>query len=592
MRKDEERGVQKTIDSEEEREARFSLQLKFTSFLSALVIVVGLALGWYFLSQSREILLDQLIKRAKSLTLNLASSAKFGVLAEDKATLNQLIDGLYGDEDVAYVVISDKRGGTLVERFKGDETPVGIAGFARKALDSGELQLSSVTSPAGEALYDVSAPVTFEKKEEKKKEADVEELFGFGEGWDDSTQPPSPAEEETAEETIVKLGVVQVGFTRENVLREINSIKWNGIRITLLIIGAGMGLSLLLVRLIVRPIKNMARVAKRIAGGDLEHAVEVKSRDEIGVLGQAFNHMTKVISKNLQNLRTQIDRSNLLMESTKKTIQQLSSSTSQIMTISTQQSRGATEQATAMQEVMTTSKEIAVSSKEIAETAGSVEDIANKSLLACSEGESAVSDAIQGMSRVKDQVSLIAKSMLELGEMSQRIGGVVDIIEEISEQTNLLALNASIEAAGAGEAGKRFSVVAEEVRRLAERTIEATKQINQLISEIQRSTNNAIMATEEGSRAGDEGASLVDKVSESLRNIIALSSQTTQSAKEIHLSTQQQTSSSEQMASTISEISDISQQVVSSAKETEGAMGALNELTEKLKELVEQEEQA
>ena len=402
---------------------------------------------------------------------------------------------------------------------------------------------------------------------------------------------PQPVEE-TAEETVVKLGVVQVGYTRENVLREINSIKWNGIRITLLIIGAGMGLSLLLVRLIVRPIKNMAGVAKRIAGGDLEHAVEVKSRDEIGVLGQAFNHMTKMISKNLQNLRTQIDRSNLLMESTKKTIQQLSSSTSQIMTISTQQSRGATEQATAMQEVMTTSKEIAVSSKEIAETAGSVEDVSNKSLLACSEGESAVSDAIQGMSRVKDQVSLIAKSMLELGEMSQRIGGVVDIIEEISEQTNLLALNASIEAAGAGEAGKRFSVVAEEVRRLAERTIEATKQINQLISEIQRSTNNAIMATEEGSRAGDEGASLVDKVSESLRNIIALSSQTTQSAKEIHLSTQQQTSSSEQMASTISEISDIAQQVVSSAKETEGAMGALNELTEKLKELVEQEEQA
>ncbi|UCD83253.1 MAG: HAMP domain-containing protein [Deltaproteobacteria bacterium] len=590
MVKDKEGGSQVMVDSEEKREVKFSLKLKFTFFISILIVIVGLALGWYFLGQARGILLDQLIKRAKSLTTNLASSAKFGVLAEDKATLNQLIDGLYIDEDVVYAVISDKRGETLVERFKGDESPAGIAEYARKALDSGELQLNSLTSPAGDMLYDVSVLVTFKKKEKQKKESGMEELFGFGEEWGVETQPPVPAEEEEVEEKIVKLGVVQVGFTQENVLREIDSIRRNGIWITLLIIGSGIALSLFLVRLIVKPLENMAAVAKRIAGGDLGHTVEARSSDEIGVLGQTFNHMTRVLSNNLQNLQTQIDRSNVLMEGTKKTIQQLSSSTTQIMAISTQQSRGATEQATAMQEVMTTSKEIAVSAKEIAEAAGSVEEIANKSLTACSEGETAVSDAIQGMARVKDQVNSIAKSMLELGEKSQRIGGVVDIIEEISEQTNLLALNASIEAAGAGEAGKRFSVVAEEVRRLAERTIEATRQINQLISEIQRSTNNAIMATEEGSRAGDEGVTLVDKVSDSLHNIIALSAQTTQSAKEIHLSTQQQTSSSEQMASTISEISDIAQQVVSSAKETEGAMSALNELTEKLKELVEQEE--
>ncbi len=584
MRKDKEGGGQDMIDSEEEKEARLSLQLKFTSFLSALIIVVGLALGWYFLSQSTKILLDQLTKRAKSLTLNLASGAKFGVLAEDKVTLNLLIDGLYGDEDVAYVVISDERGEALIERFKREENPVGIAGFAREALDSGELQLNPLTSPAGEALYDISALVTFQEKQ-KKEEATAEEFFGFEEGWDEGAQSPSPAEEETAGGKIVKLGVVQVGFTLENVLREINSVRRNGIWITLIIIGSGMGLSLLLVRLIVRPIKNMAVAAKRIAGGDLDQTVEVKSQDEIGVLGRSFNRMTRAIVK---NIRAQ----NVLIESIKNTIQQLSSSTSQIMAISTQQSRGATEQATAMQEVMTTSTEIAVSAKEIAGTAGSVEDVAKKSSLACNQGESAVSDAIQGIAQVKDQVNSIAKSMLELGEKSQRIGGVVDIIEEISEQTNLLALNASIEAAGAGEAGKRFSVVAEEVRRLAERTIEATKQINQLISEIQRSTNNAIMATEEGSRAVDKGSALVDKVSESLRNIIALSSETTQSVKEIHLSTQQQTSSSEQMASTISEISDITQQVVTGAKETEGAMTDLNELTERLKELVVQDGRA
>src|SRR5512144_839402 len=102
--------------------------------------------------------------------------------------------------------------------------------------------------------------------------------------------------------------------------------------------------------------------------------------------------------------------------------------------------------------------------------------------------------------------------MLKLGEHSQKIGGIVDIIDEISDQTNLLALNAAIEAAGAGEAGRRFAVVAQEVKRLAERTVLATRQIRGLIEEIQAATNTTIMVTEDGTKAVDRAASLVDKV--------------------------------------------------------------------------------
>jgi len=186
-------------------------------------------------------------------------------------------------------------------------------------------------------------------------------------------------------------------------------------------------------------------------------------------------------------------------------------------------------------------------------------------------------------------VQSIAESMLKLGDNSQKIGGIVEIIDEISDQTNLLALNAAIEAAGAGEAGKRFAIVAQEVRRLAERTVDATRQITGLINEIQKATNATIMVTEEGTKAVDSAAGLVDKVQLSFGSIIGLVEDTARSAKEITLSTQQQTSACEQMADTMNEVRDVAQQVAGSAQETERAIAEIISQVEKLRELAEEE---
>ena len=142
--------------------------------------------------------------------------------------------------------------------------------------------------------------------------------------------------------------------------------------------------------------------------------------------------------------------------------------------------------------------------------------LAEQASLASGNGMQAVDDAIGGMGQLKEQVQSIAEAMLDLGENSQKIGGIVDIIDEISDQTNLLALNAAIEAAGAGEAGKRFSIVANEVKRLAERTVDATGQIKALIEEIQKATNSTIMLTEEGTKGVDSASNLVARISEAL----------------------------------------------------------------------------
>ena len=343
---------------------------------------------------------------------------------------------------------------------------------------------------------------------------------------------------------------------------------------------------LLVVSRAVRPLLKLTEAAHRITGGNLDETIPVESNDEIGALAEAFNVMTTVI---VRDLKDEIGRSGRLIASVKEAVIQLSSAANEMMAISAQQASGSTQQASAVQEVTTTSEEIAITAKMITANSRSVEAVAEDTTRNCNSGRGDVTNAIEGMGQVRSQVESIAKSMLELGDNSQKIGGIVEIIDEISDQTNLLALNAAIEAAGAGEAGKRFAIVAQEVKRLADRTVEATRQIKGLIGEIQRATNNTIMVTEEGTKAVDSASCLVDKVQLSFASIMGTAQETSRTAKEITLSTQQQTSACEQMAETMSEVRDVAQQVALSANETERAIAEILELAERLREITEEE---
>ncbi|MBI4872368.1 MAG: methyl-accepting chemotaxis protein, partial [Candidatus Riflebacteria bacterium] len=194
--------------------------------------------------------------------------------------------------------------------------------------------------------------------------------------------------------------------------------------------------------------------------------------------------------------------------------------------------------------------------------------------------------AIGGMGSLKDHVQSIPESMLVLGKNSQKIGEVINIIDELGKQTNLLSLNAAIEAAGAGEEGKRFAVVAVEVNRLADRTVDATKQIKQLIDIIQNSTNKTILLTEEGSKSVDAGFRMVEQVGKSLENIVTLVKKTARAANEISLSTGQQTTATDNMAQSISDVSRVAGQVLKSSEETRKAVDDINDLADQLRKLV------
>ena len=345
-------------------------------------------------------------------------------------------------------------------------------------------------------------------------------------------------------------------------------------------------LSFLLVSRALRTLNRLTAAAQSIADGDLDVKVPVESRDEIGILAETFNTMTSVVFKGMQG---ELAKANRMVANVKETIQQLSSSASEIMAISAQQSAGATQQATAVQQAMTTAEEIAATARQVAQNAIQVETQAQNANTAGNNSRTAVDNALQGMGKLKEQIMTVAEAMVGLGENSQQIGGIVNIIDEISAQTNLLSLNAAIEAAGAGEAGKRFSVVANEVKRLAERTAEATKQITALIEQIQRATNTTIILTEEGTKGVDAANLLVTRVADELQSILGLVKETTSAAQEIKYSTQQQTSASEELASTIVEVRDVASQAASSAQETSQSIVELTSLAERMKEMMEEE---
>lgn len=381
-------------------------------------------------------------------------------------------------------------------------------------------------------------------------------------------------------------GAFRIGFSMETTDQRIAELQ-RDILISMLVLLVVSSLTIyLVVRRTVSPLTRLTAAAGRIADGNLDEEVPVETADEIGTLATALNRMTTVIVK---NLRGEIEKTNRLIASIREAIIHLSSSANEMTAISAQQSSGAVEQATAVQEATTTSEEIAITAKQITANAKSVEAMAEETTKSCTGGSREVVNAIEGMNNLKRQVQSIAESMLLLGDNGQKIGGIIDIIDEISDQTNLLALNAAIEAAGAGEAGRRFAIVAHEVKRLADRTVDATKQIKRLIEEIQKATNSTIMATEEGTKGVDNASALVDKVQHSFTTILSMVEETTRAAKEITLSTQQQKSASEQMAETMSEVRDVAQQVAGSARETERAISEIIDMTEKLRDLVEEE---
>jgi methyl-accepting chemotaxis protein len=266
---------------------------------------------------------------------------------------------------------------------------------------------------------------------------------------------------------------------------------------------------------------------------------------------------------------------------------EVQSSSAELQSTANQQAIGAMEQATAMSEISTTITELLATSRQITENAQRVSDVAEQTAVAGHSGKSTVTSAQESMGEIRHQVDVIVNHMQELGDKAQRIGAVLDIVSELAEQTNILAINSTIEAAGAGESGKRFAVVADEIRKLADRVAESTKEIRNLIDVVRGAVHTTVIATEMGSKAVDAGTAQFAGVASSFEQIVELVTTTTEAAREIELSTKQQTTAVEQVNFAVTNVAQTTKESEASSSQTLQTASQLTELSTRLRRLVE-----
>lgn len=273
-------------------------------------------------------------------------------------------------------------------------------------------------------------------------------------------------------------------------------------------------------------------------------------------------------------------------------VQDIQSSAAELQTTATEQATGAREQATAMSEITTTMNELLATSRQIAGSAQRVSSIATDTASAARNGDQVVRKAHDSVAGIKRQVDQVVSHMLELGRKSQQIGGVVEIISELSEQTNILAINANIEAAGAGESGRRFAVVADEIRKLADRVAGSTKDIRSLIDDVRAAVNSTVMATETGSKAVDAGTRDFTDLTISLSQMVSLAGTASEAAREIELSTKQQSTAVEQVNGAVANVAQVSREAESSTTQAMQTAAELATLSRRLTQLIRSEANA
>ncbi len=276
-----------------------------------------------------------------------------------------------------------------------------------------------------------------------------------------------------------------------------------------------------------------------------------------------------------------------ILKDVKETASVLATASSEIITATTQVATGAAEAATAISETTTSVEEVRQAARLSSDKAKNVDENSQRFVLIAQSGQQAVEDTASGMLHIRDQMESIAQTIVRLSEQSQSIGGIIASVTDLADQSNLLAVNAAIEAARAGEHGRGFAIVAQEIKSLAEQSKQATTQIRNILSDVQKATGAAVMATEQGSKAVDAGVKQSAQAGEAIRMLAENTDEAAQVATQIVVSSQQQVVGMDQIGVAMDNINLASKQNAVSMLQVETAAKNLHELGQKLKQLVD-----
>jgi twitching motility protein PilJ len=577
---------------------RFGLQSKVILFLAAVLIPLA-AVTWLVSVQTlRHRMTEEFTSKGTAIANSLASSGVDLILTRDASTVQALIDQFAGISGVAYVMVYDPNKAQIAHTF----VPFVPPDIVDKNLVPGdtvkqvrEIEYADPVTGTSRRIIDIGIPM----------------LGGT-------------------------LGTVRVGMDRAIIDAAAARSGWFLLAVFVTVAAVAGAAGAVFARRLTRPIAQIVRVAERVGRGDLGETVKVTSRDEIGQLAHTFNDtvvrlrsqvMTEgerdeekrkreELQRNIQTfldtvmeiaqgdlsrrgqvtpdvLGNVVDSINVMVEEiaalladVRHAALRVAANANDMIGATDQMADGAQAQAREITTVSRTMEAMSHAVREVATSAQSAAGAARHTLEASRKGDQAVRDSLAGMQRIRGEVQVIAKKIKGLGDRSLEISAIVNLIEELASHTNLLALNAAIEAAGAGEAGLRFGVVADEIRKLAERAATATKDVAGLIRTVQAETQEAVMAMEEGTREVEAGYQVTIRAEEHLKEIAGMSTSSAELAQGISRTSTAQADGVEGVARAMHSIAQVAvnteQAVLQTRKTVEDLVKLADELTRSL----------
>lgn len=365
----------------------------------------------------------------------------------------------------------------------------------------------------------------------------------------------------------------QINEGTQQIINNMDDIKIIEYILFVICIIASIIITTLTARAVTHHITIFRKHSSRIASGDLTQRLRIHGTDELAKLGNDLNSMTEGLAKIAKQITDSCLNIVTTLEEVKRFVEV--------------QSAGASEQASSINEITSSLDEIEKSSTQTMEKAKALGEIAERTREKSQNGLQAVSQSIMGMRNVREKVQTIAQTILELSTQTQQVGEITAVVNTLAQQSKMLALNASIEAAKAGDAGKGFSVVAVEVKNLAEQSEQSTTQVQKILEDIRHATEKAVLVTEEGTKGVDKGTELVEQTGEVVRNLSEVIQETIIASQQIEAAVRQEGIGIEQITTGMNEINQVTSSFVESVNQTTEAINNLVEIARELRKYIE-----